>query len=307
MLMSKPNPMISRFSARPIAASISHPTLRVTFACMGLVAIVLNACQPTREYPVSAGAADEAFKADLTALHGKRIYFGHQSVGKNIMEGLAELIRESGDTVFTLVDLDKGAVPASSGIAHTRIGENTKPKGKCEAFARFLGTAAGEDSSKPRFDIAVLKFCFADVQAATDIDDVLAYYKSTLDSIRQAHPELIILHVTVPLKTGAEGRKEALKRNLGLADANDPANIRRSEFNDKLRSAFAGQPLFDLEKAESTWPDGTREDFRTGGKERFRLIGALSSDEGHLNPLGKRVAAKAFIHALALAAGKPAN
>ena len=99
---------------------------------------LMTSCLSERDYPASAGSVDETFKADLALLKGKRIYFGHQSVGKNIMEGLALLLQESGEVGFEIANRDSGESLGISGISHARLGANTEPRGKCQAFAQFL-------------------------------------------------------------------------------------------------------------------------------------------------------------------------
>jgi lysophospholipase L1-like esterase len=270
---------------------------RLALLSMGISTILFTSCLSERDYPASAGSVDEIFKADLARLKGKRIYFGHQSVGKNIMEGVALLLKESGDTGFAIANRDSGETLGVSGIMHARIGANTLPKGKCQAFGKFLSDTTVNGGG--HFDLAVLKFCYVDVQDTTDIDGLLNYYKATLDSLHAKNPSLVIMHITVPLKAASEGRKPALLRYFGMGDMTDKDNIHRNQYNRKLVDTFKDAPIFDLAKLESTYPDGTRLSFQKSGNLNFRLIRALSSDGGHLNELGKRVIAKAFVHALA--------
>lgn len=267
------------------------------YLSMGISALLFTSCLSERDYPAAAGSVDHAFKSDLERLKGKRIYFGHQSVGKNIMEGFALLLKESGEGGFEIANIDSGESLGVSGIAHARIGANTKPKEKCQAFEQFLSDTTLTGSR--HFDLAVLKFCYVDVQDTTDIEGLLNYYRTTLDSLQGKHPSMTIMHMTVPLKAASEGRKSALMRYFGLADITDKDNIRRNQYNLKLAETFNGKAIFDIAKVESTYPDGTRLSFKQNGNLNFRLIRSLSSDGGHLNELGKRVIAKAFIHALA--------
>ncbi len=266
---------------------------------------ILAACRSEPGYPARAGTADEAFKADLARLRDRHIYFGHQSVGQNILEGLSELLREAGETRFAIADLDQGQSLAAGGIIHSHLGENRVPRKKCDGFAKFLAASApplsttAPSAPEPRFDLAAMKFCYLDVDAQTDVPGLFAYYKATLDSVQARNPTMGILYVTVPLKTGPRGRLGGLKRLLGLSNPNDADNLRRTEFNAMLRQAFTGKPLFDLAALESTYPDGSRDSVRKDGKTGYRLLSELSSDGGHLNDLGKRVAAKAFVHAMA--------
>jgi hypothetical protein len=56
--------------------------------------------------------------------------------------------------------------------------------------------------------------------------------------------------------------------------------------------------LFDLAKAESTLPDGSRSFFMSNRDTVFTLAEQYSADGGHLNDLGKRYAAAAMLTAL---------
>lgn len=285
--------------------------LAIPPAVLALTLGILAACRSEPEFPAQAGAVDDALKQDLALLRDHRIYFGHQSVGQNILEGLSELVKEAGETRFAIADLDKGQSLTAGGIAHAHIGRNLDPRSKCDAFSKTLGTAA-PNVPHVQYDMAALKFCYLDVDSKTDVASLFAYYKTALESAQAMNPSMVIVYVTVPLKTGMRGRLAGIKRLLGLHNRNDTRNdadnLRRAEFNGMLRQAFAGKPgfaRFDLAAVESTYPDGSRESFQKDGKTGYRLLNSLSSDGGHLNDLGKRVAAKAFLHALAAAAGGP--
>ena len=67
------------------------------------------------------------------------------------------------------------------------------------------------------------------------------------------------MHVTAPLMERPSGVKVQLNRLLGRLIWGDAANLKRSTFNEKLRAAYAGEPIFDLAAVESTRPDGSRE------------------------------------------------
>jgi hypothetical protein len=93
-----------------------------------------------------------------------------------------------------------------------------------------------------------------------------------------------------------------IKKVLGGADAALAANAKRAEFNRLLAQHYAGRTIFDVARAESTKPDGTRNEFDWNGATAYSMVDAYSSDGGHLNPLGERVLAGQFIHTLAAAA-----
>lgn len=289
--MSLPLPNRSRPSA---------PKRRSPIVNFGLVIASLLSFSCSQADFTPQAAVDEGFKQDLAVLKGKRIFFGHQSVGRNVMEGLGGLLQEAGEKDFRVVDVDKDSNQAfgPSVLAHSRVGANTNPTSKCEGFAAYLADTSAH------FDAAVLKFCYVDVKDTVDTDAMLETYKRTIASIREKRPGLVIVHATVPLKAGSDGFKLKVKRLIRWADEPDADNARRDEFNRKLKAAFPGDPFFDIAALESTLPGGDRQSFVRAGGTHYSLIPSLTYDGGHLNETGRRMAAKAMVHSLASALRK---
>ncbi|MES9847189.1 MAG: hypothetical protein ABW145_02265, partial [Candidatus Thiodiazotropha sp.] len=74
----------------------------------------------------------------MQTLADVRVFFGHQSVGRNIIAGIEEL---SGD--YQEIDLNitgnSAEVGGASGcLLHTAVGKNTDPLSKCVDFGRIL-------------------------------------------------------------------------------------------------------------------------------------------------------------------------
>jgi lysophospholipase L1-like esterase len=61
-----------------------------------------------------------------------------------------------------------------------------------------------------------------------------------------------------------------------------------------LREKYAGEPLFDLAKVESTRPNGSRSFFHDGANVVYTLAPELTDDGGHLNATGRLAAAEEF-------------
>ena len=97
-------------------------------------------------------------KADLQTLAVARVYFGHQSVGNDVVKGLAELATAEG-VPLRIVEVPEGVDDELPGIVHARLGRNREPETKCDAFGQFL-TRQVDDR---KWDAAVLKFCYADL------------------------------------------------------------------------------------------------------------------------------------------------
>ncbi|MCC7074831.1 MAG: SGNH/GDSL hydrolase family protein [Deltaproteobacteria bacterium] len=223
--------------------------------------------------------ADEALRSELTTLKEARIFFGHHSVGVNLLEGVAALAREAGVAVT---------------IGEGSVGANTYPKSKFEAWAQKA--EAGIDA-----DLMVMKLCYVDVTPSTNVDELVASYRGAVERVRHAKPGVKILHVTTPLTVRGDGLKNWLKRSFGRSVWDDDANAKRLAYNRALVAAFPGEPIFDLATIESTRPDGSREEHVVGGTPVPMLWPGYSDDGSHLNEQGKRMAGRAFVAALAAA------
>jgi len=101
------------------------------------------------------------------------------------------------------------------------------------------------------------------------------------------------VHVTAPLTRLESGPRFLVKRLLGKPTTRD-ANARRNRFNAMLREEYAGEPMFDLAKVESTRPNGSRSFFNDGADVVYTLAPELTDDGGHLNAAGRRAAAEEF-------------
>lgn len=266
--------------------------MRITL-CILFNVLVFSGCTET---PNSGGLTmkDPLVEADLKAIQAKRILFGHQSVGGNILDGLRDLQNANPGGVLKLVDLEKSSAPSGPFLGELRIGKNGDPASKCRAFGEKAREMLGDS-----LEIAVMKFCYADFNRETDVAAAIEHYRATVDSLRAVAPRLAIVHTTVPLVVRTAGWKKFVKRILGREESSDVANARRSEFNEMLKTRYRGEPLFDLAAAESTYPDGTREAFTTQGANAYALVSDYSDDGSHLNATGRVIAAREFVRALA--------
>jgi hypothetical protein len=231
---------------------------------------------------------------DLKEIGGMRIYFGHQSVGENILDGIRDLQSGRPDERLNLVNLRDHPVPSGPYFAESIVGKNGKPDTKCDAFGKHVAELAADS-----LDIALMKFCYVDFKKDTDVPAVLAIYRSMVDSLRKKAPHVTFVHVTVPLTVRTAGWKKILKRVLGREEASDIENAKRNEFNEMLRLQYGSEPVFDLAAVESTYPDGAREYFSVNGKPVYTLISGFTDDGSHLNKAGRDIAARELVHLLA--------
>jgi len=254
------------------------------------LAAAIAACRPAAAEKI---IADASLRQELERVSQRSVFFGHQSVGDNIVDGLGRLSAASG------VALRIAAAPSADAIApgtlgHVFIGENRNPLGKLKAFARAF---AKQPAS---VDIALVKLCYLDFASDTDVKSLFAAYRSTLSELKQRNPGTVFVHVTTPLTQVESGAKALLKRLLGRAPHGMLENLRRAEYNELLRQEYAGrQPIFDLARVESIAPDGAAQNVEWNGKSAPALAAAYTSDGGHLNEAGKLRAARELVSVLA--------
>jgi hypothetical protein len=218
------------------------------------------------------------------SLATKRVFFGHQSVGANIMEGVADVIRDE-PRIGLRVAGGEGALDGGGGaFAHGPVGRNGDPGLKTDDFARRI-----EGPLRGKVDVAFHKYCYVDITGATDVAAVFDHYQKTMARLRAEFPGVVFVHVTTPLVRVGSGPRAALKRLLGRDPGGYGGNFARERFNDLMRDTYRGrEPLFDLAAIESTRPDGRRETIRSGDRSGYALVAAYTTDGSHLNEVGRR-------------------
>ncbi len=220
----------------------------------------------------------------------RRIFFGHQSVGANILDGVNDVT--SGK--LRIREGRTGALLENPGLLHARLGENEAPLSKLSDFEAALDALAGH------VDIAFFKFCYVDFDAHTDVEALFRAYLATLERLQQRYPEVTFVHVTVPLTVVPQGAKAWLKQALTQeAPWGAKENEVRHRFNTLLRARLQGQPLFDLAALQSTRPDGTAASYEHQGQTLPALVPGYSDDGQHLNSVGRRRVAEALLTFLA--------
>jgi hypothetical protein len=234
-------------------------------------------------------------QANWKRLSEKKIYFGHMSVGNNILEGVQDLAKEYPFVRFNVIETKSPSSFDKPIFAHSPIGKNEDPKSKIADFSHLIDMGVGEKA-----DIALFKLCYIDILAATDADEVFMQYKNDMETLKKKYPKVTFVHVTAPLREVQTGLLVPVKKIIGRSVGGYADNIKRSRFNELLRQEYKGkEPIFDLAAIESTYPDGTRFVFDSGGKKYESLIADYTHDGGHLNELGRKLVAAHFLVFLA--------
>jgi len=221
----------------------------------------------------------------LRALSLKKVFFGHKSVGQNIIEGLQDVMRTTPLIRLDIRETTNQEEFDQPIFAHAMIGKNKNPSSKIIAFREILDGGVGQVA-----DIAFFKFCFVDIDHTSDLGAIFKEYDETIAYLTGKYPKLKIITVTVPLLSNPVDIMTKLKKLLGRLPWDKLDNIRRNEYNKMLRARY-GESLFDLAKTESTSLLGEKAEFTKNGKSYDLLDRSFTNDGGHLNPLGRQIAA----------------
>ena len=136
---------------RPIAAVIA-----VVALVLALAVVMADPWNKEKPMPIQGNVASAITTEDLIAVAHTRVFFGHQSVGMNMLNAIPAIYTDHG---VSAPSIEQGrAAPAPNGgfIAHQFIGENTKPLLKIEDFNRTMRDGMGR-----QVDVALMKFLLA--------------------------------------------------------------------------------------------------------------------------------------------------
>ena len=221
-------------------------------------------------------------KSEIETVASRRIVFGHQSVGENILDGVKKLARKNG-VRLELIETRKAASEAP-GIFHFEVGQNGDPFGKIGDFEKTMSSAAFG-----KVDIALVKLCFVDITKDTDAVAVAKAYEASLKKLAASFPNTRFIAVTAPLTTIPTGLKVWVKNMIGRKSTDMQDNAKRKQFNDYLRKEFPADRLFDIARLEAEDASAQIELLRPD----------LSSDGGHLNDKGQRLVGAGLLKLLA--------
>jgi len=132
------------------------------------------------EEEVSLEALQGVPESTWTKLSQKKIFFGHQSVGYNIIDGVKDLMGEFPRIKLNIIKTSDPADFNKPLFAHTGVGKNTNPQSKIDAFAGIMQNGIGSKA-----DIAFFKFCLVDITAETDAQKVFAEYKNAMSRLQK--------------------------------------------------------------------------------------------------------------------------
>ena|SRR6056297_40050 len=229
-------------------------------------------------------------------LSRQKIYFGHQSVGFNIMDGVADIMADNAAINFNIKETSDLSDFDQPVFAHSRNGENRDWQSKIDGFHDKINSGLGKKA-----DIAFFKLCYVDITGETDAQKLFESYRQTMKQLEKEFPDTVFLHTTAPLKTTKTSWKIWIKKLIGKEHIWEYAdNIKRNEFNDLIRQEYGdSRRLFDIARAESTYLDGNRETFEKDGERYEALVPIFTNDGGHLNEMGRKVVAAHMLRVIA--------
>ena len=234
----------------------------------------------------------------------KKIFFGHKSVGYNIIEGIEDILNERGQIKLNIVearDLAKFDMPI---FAHSQVGMNTDPVSKIEDFTSIMDAGVGN-----KVDIAFFKFCYVDVMRDSDPQKIFNRYSTAIEDMQRRYPQTKFLHVTVPICSAPKGAKRNLKHSIKLLIGKPGVlddNMMRLRYNKYLNDAYCEtESVFDLALIESIRASGFRCYAEKGVERVYVMAPEYTDDGGHLNALGRRRVAEQLLVILAEVANNP--
>ena len=276
---------------------MSHKNM-IIVAISAIILLIFFSCDNGGKMPektVSFPNIKDVPTSKWENLSQKKIYFGHQSVGFNIVDGIKDVMKDHPEIKLNIVESADATDLKVGTFEHSRVGKNVDPKSKVEEFTQFVERGIGDNA-----DFSALKFCYVDIRADTEVKDVLKQYGIFMAKVEKEFPKMTVVHFTVPLTSSKTTWKTIVKKIIGRKTWEYDDNIKRHEYNEMLRKKYEGkEPIFDLAKIESTYPDGRRCTFTKDGKTYYSLVPEYTNDGGHLNEQGRKVVAEQLLILLA--------
>ena len=258
------------------------------------LAMVSGCARSDRNGTMNTTPSTQLTRGEWDTAAARAVYFGHQSVGDNMLDGLRQIADAERWPQLRITEVAASTTGVRPALFHGKIGQNGDPVSKVRAFREAIDGGLGNS-----VDIAVMKFCFWDIRHETDIDAVFSEYKSTMNDLAQRFPQVTFVHATVPLVAADMDWKARVRRLMGMTTPTDIDNRTRERLNERIRSEYASRGIvLDIARAEMD------ESVASGAPA---LAASLSSDGAHLNNPGRRRVGAAFVKALSAAAQRVRN
>jgi hypothetical protein len=231
-------------------------------------------------------------------LADKKIFFGHQSVGYNIIDGIKDIINERDYIKLDVIEAREPAAFDHPVFAHSQVGMNTEPFSKIKSFEEIMDSGVGS-----KVDIAFFKFCYVDIMRGSDPRKIFDGYKAALEELKNRYPNTKFLHVTVPIRSVPKDIKKSLKQSVKLLIGKPgffENNMMRQNYSELLKNAYSKtEPFFDLALIESVNTNGFKCHVSKGSEKVCVMAPEYTEDGGHLNSIGSKKVAEQLLIILA--------
>ncbi len=227
-----------------------------------------------------------------SVIAGRTVYFGHQSVGSGVVAGV-EVLRQEHSLPLRVVQTREPATVTGPAFVHFLAGQNRDYASKNAALLRLL-----ESRTRAQRPVVLLKYCYVDINSPADPATMFEAYRDTVETIQFEHPDVTVVHATIPLTTVESALKAGARQFFGRPTRREAAVVRH-RYNELVRAEFTGtEPIFDLAKVESTQADGMVAGFTANGAMIETLAPHNTYDGGHLNARCQLAAAEALLDVL---------
>jgi hypothetical protein len=246
--------------------------------------------QQPEQHENGTGSPSGASRWSIVA--SRTIYFGHQGVGNGVVAGVEGVASEHALPLRVVQTRDPATITGPA-FVHFLAGQSRDFASKNAAVLRLL-----ESPTRARKPVLMLKYCYGDIKSAADTTTMFEAYRDTVDTIQFEHPDVTVLHATIPLVTVESALESGTRQFFGRQTMRDGA-IARHRYNELVRFEFTDtEPIFDLAKVEATQPDGTLAGFSAGGRLIETLATENTDDGTHLNARCQKAAAQALLDLL---------
>lgn len=247
---------------------------------------------------VTLPSIDDIPREYWARLAERKIFFGHQSVGYNIIDGIEDVLNERDYIKLNIVETRDPAEFDRPIFAHSQVGRNTDPVSKIESFTNIMDAGVGN-----KVDIAFFKFCYVDVMRDSDPRKILDRYSAAIEDMEGRYPQTRFLHVTTPICSVPKGARRNLKQSVKLLIGKPGVlddNLMRLRYNKLLNDAYCETgSVFDLALIESVRPGGFRCYAAKGAEKVYVTVPEYTEDGGHLNGQGRKRTAEQLLIMLA--------
>ena len=269
------------------------------FSAVGILTMVITRMKTrTDANKITLPSIDDVPKEYWAKLAEKKIFFGHQSVGYNIIGGITDIINERDYIKLNVIEAREPAAFDQPVFAHSQVGMNTDPFSKIKRFGEIMDAGVGSKA-----DIAFFKFCYVDIMRDSDPQEIFDGYSAVMEELKDRYPNVKFLHVTVPIRSAPKGAKKNLKQTVKLLIGRPgfwEDNMMRRRYNDLLNDVYSKTgPFFDLALIESVNAGGFRCHAVKGAEKVYVMAPEYTEDGGHLNSEGRKKVAEQLLIILA--------